>query len=73
MQTQPKIRDMMPDRYGPLLRERTGKSLVHIYTVVNQEDTNAGIWPEVLRLAEETAQVKQQNRKRLIKLKSNAA
>ena len=71
-QQQAKIRDLMPERYGPILKERTGKSLVHIYTVVNNEKTDAAIWPDVLKLAEETVQQKQTNKKRLIKLKSVA-
>ena len=71
-ENQPRIRDLMPDNYGNILRERTGKTRVHIYTVVNQERADAEIWPDVLKLAEETLQQKQQNRKRLIKLKSGA-
>ena len=69
---QPTIRDMMPDNYGNILRQRTGKTRVHIYNVVNQERTDAEIWPEVLKLAEETLQQKQENKRRLIKLKSAA-
>jgi hypothetical protein len=69
---QPKIRDLMPDKYGNILRDRTGKSRNHIYHVVNNERTDADIWPEVLKLAEEYHSQLQQNRKRLIKLKSVA-
>lgn len=62
----------MPDKYGNILRERTGRSRNHIYSVVNEERTDAEIWPQVLQLAEETTLQKQANRKRLIKLKSAA-
>jgi hypothetical protein len=72
-QAEPKIKDLMPRGYGPILKARTGKSLVHIYTVVNDEQTDTPIWSEVMKLAEETIQRKQQNRSRLDKLKSQAA
>lgn len=69
-ENQPKIRDLMPENYGNILRQRTGKTRVHIYNVVNKEKAGAAIWPEVLKLAEETLQVKQSIEKRLNKLKS---
>lgn len=72
-QAQPKMRDLMPRGYGSILQARTGKSLVHIYTVVNNEQINAAIWPDVMKLAEETIKVKKQTRTRMINLKSEAA
>jgi hypothetical protein len=72
-QAQPKMRDLLPRGYGSILKRRTGKSLVHIYTVVSNEQLSAGIWPEVMKLAEETIQAKKHNRSRLINLKSEAA
>ena len=69
-ENQPKIRDLMPANYGNILSQRTGKTKVHIYNVVNQERTDKDIWPEVLKLAEETVQQKQKNKERLIKLKA---
>jgi hypothetical protein len=72
-QAQLKMRDLMPEGYGPILKDRTGKTLPHIYTVVNQERTRAAIWPQVLKLAEEHQQQIQLNRKKLIKLKTQTA
>jgi len=69
---QTRIRDLMPPNYGNILSARTGKTKVHIYNVVNQERTDKDIWPEVLKLAEETIQQKQENKERLIKLKATA-
>ncbi|NEM96199.1 hypothetical protein [Pontibacter burrus] len=70
---QPKMRDLMPEKYGPILRERTGKSLNHIYDVVNNERTEKGIWTEVLKLADEHQKQLKQNRIKTLAIKSNAA
>lgn len=70
---QPKIRDLMPDKYGNILRDLTGKSRNHIYDVVNNERTDAEIWPYVLKLAADYQKQLKENRKRTLELKSNAA
>lgn len=70
MKDEKKIREMMPRGYGMILKKRTGKTLAHIYDVVNNEKTNAGIWHEVLKLAEETQESRQEEKMKLYKLKA---
>lgn len=62
----------MPDKYGNILRDRTGATRQHIYDVVNNEKTGAEIWPQVLTLAEETVAERRKEQERLIRLKSVA-
>ena len=50
-----KLRDLMPENYGQILRERCGiKSRNRIYDVVNGEIKGNRIYTEAIRLAAET-------------------
>ena len=67
-----KIRELMPKNYGNILRDRTGKTRVHIYDVVNNERTETEIWPAVLQLAEETLKERKKEQRRFLELKAAA-
>lgn len=50
-----RIRELMPPSYTTILNQRTGKAAPTVSLVVRGElDTNEAVWPEVLKLAEET-------------------
>ncbi|RNI29092.1 hypothetical protein EFB08_06580 [Rufibacter latericius] len=66
---QTRLKDLMPENYGQILRERCGlKSRQRVYDVVNGEIKGNKIYSEAIKLAAETKAARDAEEKLLKKL-----
>lgn len=63
-----KIKDLLPEGYGPRLQEITGKSLVTIYNTLNGRTRNDAVIDAAIALAEENKKAREAKKEWLASL-----
>ncbi|CAB4139063.1 hypothetical protein UFOVP350_39 [uncultured Caudovirales phage] len=67
------LRGKLPQNYGNIVADRTGKSRVHVYQVANGKAYNADTMQALVELAEENLKKIRKTATRIDKLKVDAA